>query len=355
VSSLGPLRKKVDRLDQKILSLLNQRAQQSKAIGQLKKGKRQGYYVPDRERQVLDRLSKLNRGPLTRQSLEAIYREIMSSSLRLEKDLNIAYLGPQLTFTHQASVKKFGKSVHYVPCDSIPDVFLEVEHERCDYGVVPVENSTEGAIDHTLDSFIDSQLKVCSEIILKINLTLLSRENSLKKVKRVYSNPQVFGQCRQWLESNLSFAQLHSASSTAKAAQIALKEKGAACIASKLASEKNNLHALTSSIQDRSDNVTRFLVLSRESARPTRHDKTSLMLSVKDRPGALYRILDPFRKQKINLTKIESRPSRRQNWEYYFFIDFEAHVQEARVQRALSRLESECRFMKVLGSYPKAD
>jgi len=330
MADLKSLRKEMDRFDAQILALLNKRAECSQDIGNLKRGNNESYYAPDRERQVLERLCALSRGPLKRQALYAIYREIMSSSLSLEKELQIAYLGPELTFTHQASVKKFGSSVQYVPCDSISDVFLEVEHERCDYGVVPVENSTEGAIYHTLDSFIETDLKICSEIILKISLSLLSKEKSLKRVKKVYSNPQVFGQCRQWLESRLPSAELKAISSTIRGAQVACRERSAACIASPLAKGIKGLKSLASSIQDRSDNVTRFFVISRQSAHPTKKDRTSIMISIKDKVGALQKILVPFRKYRINLTKIESRPSRRQNWEYYFFIDFEAHAQDKR-------------------------
>jgi len=352
---LKALRELVDQVDRKILRSLNERAKRSLDIGHLKRGKKQSFYQPDREKEVLRGLLKANRGPLSADALCAIYREIMSSSLSLEKDLNIAYLGPELTFTHQAGVKKFGQSVDYEPCDSIADVFGEVEHGRCDYGVVPVENSTEGAIYHTLDSFIETDLKICSEIILKIDLSLITKERSLSRVRKVYSNPQVFGQCRQWLESNLKKAELKSVSSTVRGAEIASRQKRAACIASPLAAERGGLRVLASSIQDRSDNVTRFLVISQESALPTKRDRTSIMLSVKDKVGALYGILAPFRRHRINLTKIESRPSRRRNWEYYFFIDFEGHSQERRVRTVLRKLEAECRFVKVLGSYPKSD
>jgi len=344
----------MDLVDEQLLSLLSKRAKFSQLIGQLKRERNQSVYAPDREREVLTRLMRLNKGLLSREALGSIYREIMSSSLSLEKNIQIAYLGPELTFTHQASIKKFGNSVDYFPCSSISDVFLEVEHGRCDYGVVPVENSTEGAIYHTLDSFVDSDLKICSEIILKINLDLLSKERSLKSIKRIYSNPQVFGQCRQWLECRLPSVDHKEVSSTARGAQIVANEKKAACIASRLAAPANNLRVLIPSIQDRSDNVTRFLVLSKEFSRPTAEDKTSMMLSVKDRVGALHRILLPFRKNRINLSKIESRPSRRRNWEYYFFIDFDAHLEESRVKRALRSLETECNFLKVLGSYPQA-
>jgi len=351
---INQLRKKVNRLDDQILVLLNQRAHVSKTIGRLKRHRNELVYSPDRESEVLDRLVNASKGPLKPEAILAIYREVMSSSLSLEKPLSVAYLGPEWTFTHQASVKKFGMSVNYVPCTGLSDVFLEVEHERCDYGVVPVENSIEGAISHTLDRFVDSSLKICSEIILGVSLDLLSRERSLKKVKRVYSNSQVFGQCRQWLESRLPGIELKNVTSTARGAEIASNEKGSSCIASRLAARVNRLRILAQSIEDQPDNATRFLVISRESAKPTRNDKTSILFSVKDRVGALHRSLEPFRKNRINLTKIESRPAKRRRWEYYFFVDFEAHYQDSRVRKALKELERESSFLKILGSYPRA-
>jgi len=352
--NLKSIRNKIDALDSQLIKLLNERAVNSQKIGRLKRDEKQSVYSPDREREVIQRLCRMNRGPITKGSIEAIYREIMSSSLSLEKQISIAYLGPQYTFTHQASVKKFGQSVQYVPCTGISDIFLEVESGRCDYGVAPIENSTEGAIYHTLDSFIDSDLKICSEVMLTINLDILSREKNLKRIKRVYSNPQVFGQCRQWLETYLPVAELVPVSSTARGAAMSAVDKGTACIASALAAQGHNLRVLASSIQDSMSNVTRFMVLSRESAKPTKNDKTSIVLSIKDRAGALQNVLEPFRKYKINLTKIESRPSKRKQWDYYFFVDLEAHVEEKRVRAALKAVESRCAFLKILGSYPKA-
>jgi len=352
---LKRLRKKLNKIDDQVLALLNRRARHSQAIGQYKRDHQEVIYAPDREAEILRRLARANQGPIGREAIEHIYREIMSSSLSLEKQISIAYLGPELTFTHQASVKRFGSSVMYVPCTDIPDVFREVEHGRCDYGVVPVENSIEGAINHTLDRFTDSDLKICSEIILRIRLHLLSREKSLKTVKRIYSNPQVFGQCHHWLEEYAHDIALKKSTSTARGAQIARQEKGAACIASRLAANVNQLKVLASSIEDHRNNATRFLVISRESAKPTKQDKTSIIFSVKDKVGALHRSLEPFRRNRINLTKIESRPAKRKRWQYFFYVDFEGHTQEARVKRALKELERECAFARVLGSYPKAE
>ncbi len=352
--SLKRLRGAIDRLDQQLVGLLNDRAKISQEIGRIKDATQAPVYAPAREKEVFENLRRNNQGPLPDASLEAIYSEIMSGSLNLERPLSIAYLGPELTFTHQASVKKFGSSVRYVPCSSISDIFAEVEAGRCDYGVAPVENSTEGAIHHTLDNFIDSDLKICSEVMLKINLTLMSKEKSLKSIRRIYSKGEVFGQCRQWLETNVPAAVLIPASSTAQGAKIAASEKGSACIASALAAKPNGLKILGPSIQDSSSNVTRFLVLSRESARPTKSDKTSLMLSIQDRPGALLGVLEPFRKNQINLTKIESRPSRLRQWDYFFFIDLDAHAEDPRVQRALKEVRVKSAYLKILGSYPRS-
>lgn len=351
---LKNLRRAIDRLDQKLVELLNDRAKISQSIGRVKDAAQAPVYSPDREREVFENVHRNNRGPLPDPSLDAIYTEVMSGSLNLERPLAIAYLGPELTFTHQASVKKFGSSVRYIACSSISDIFAEVESGRCDYGVAPVENSTEGAIHHTLDNFIDSDLKICSEVMLKINLSLMSREASVRSIRRIYSKGEVFGQCRQWLEANAPNAELIPASSTAHSAKIASQEKGAACIASILAAKPNRLKVLAPSIQDSSSNVTRFLVLSRQSARPTRKDKTSIMLSIQDRPGALLGVLEPFRKNKINLTKIESRPSRMRQWDYFFFIDLDAHVEDVRVRAALKAVKAKSAYLKILGSYPRS-
>ncbi|MBI3315756.1 MAG: prephenate dehydratase [Candidatus Omnitrophica bacterium] len=356
--NVDQVRKKVDGLDRRILELLNQRAEASKAIGKIKLKEGQGVYAPHREKEVLERLKKLNKGPLTREAIEAIYREIMSFSISLEKKVSIAYLGPAVTYTHQAAQKKFGSSVEYNPCSSISDVFSDVERERCDYGVVPVENSTEGAVNHTLDMFIDSELKMYAEIFLPIHHHLLSIGNPLKSVVKVYSNPQVFGQCRLWLESNLRNADLIDTASTSEAAQIVANNtnhEGLACIASVMAARVYGLKTLASSIEDNPNNTTRFLVISRHEAKPTRADKTSLVFEIKDRAGALHDILVPFKQAGINLTKIESRPSKKKVWSYFFFVDFEGHYQTPRISQALEKLRSHCTFFKVLGSYPRAE
>jgi len=349
--ALKMLRNKIDTIDKSIIRLLNMRANISLKIGRLKQKSGKSIYSPEREAEVLRKLSVLNDGPLNRGALEAIYREIMSSSLSLEKPLKIAYLGPRATFTHLAALKKFGSQVEYVASDTISDVFLEVERGSADYGVVPIENSVEGAVSHTLDMFIDSDLKICSQIILDVAHNLLANCPK-EKIKRVYSNPYVFGQCRNWLQKNLAYAEEIEVSSTTRAAQIAARQNNASCIASVLAARVYKLRILAHDIEDSPHNITRFLVIGRANVPPTGYDKTSVMFSIKDRVGALQDMLLPFKKYSINLTKIESRPSKRKAWDYYFFLDLEGHQYSPRVRNALKKLEDKCNFLKILGSYP---
>lgn len=332
---------------------MNERAKLSVEIGRLKAKSKKSIYSPDRERTVYERINRINKGPLSSDTLESIYREIMSGSLNLEKPIEIAYLGPPATFTHIAALKKFGSSVKYAPVNSITEVFAEVEHGRTDYGVVPIENSIEGAVNHTLDMFMESDLKICSEISLEISHNLLAKCR-MNQIKKIYSKAEVFGQCRMWLEANLPKVELVEASSTTKAAEIAVKEKYSAAIASILAAECYGLNILARSIEDSEHNVTRFLVIGKVESNPTGKDKTSAMFSLKDRIGALHDMLVPFKKYKINLTQIESRPSKKKPWEYYFFIDMMGHYQEKNIQKALKELEHVCAYVKVLGSYPIA-
>ncbi|MBI2095299.1 MAG: prephenate dehydratase [Candidatus Omnitrophica bacterium] len=357
--SVDKVRKKIDSIDERVLRLLNERAGICKKIGKIKRRRKEGVYAADREKEVLDRLKRLSKGPLPPSAIEAIYREIMSSAISLEKEVKIAYLGPEFTFTHQAALKKFGASVRYFPCPNISDVFAEVERGRSDYGVVPVENSTEGAVNYTLDMFIESPLKICAELYLSINQYLLSNAASMKTVNQIYSIPQALAQCRLWLESNLPGAKLMTTSSTAEAARYVAEhpqfKNEIACVASLLAAREYRLRVIAPSIEDNANNTTRFIIISRAESRPTGKDRTSVVFSVKDRVGALHDILIPFQKANINLTKIESRPSKKKVWSYFFFVDFEGHVKEPRISSALKNLEKHCTFFKLLGSYPKAD
>lgn len=357
--SVDDVRKQIDAIDDKVLKLLNERAEASQKIGRIKVKEGQGIYAPHREKEVLDRLKAANNGPLTPAAIEAIYREIMSSSISLEKKVRIAYLGPESTYTHQAAMKKFGASVDYLSATNISDVFAEVERGRSDYGVVPVENSTEGAVNYTLDMFIDSPLKICAELYLPISHHLLSNAESLKTINQIYSKPEALAQCRLWLESNLPAAKLmHTSSTTAAAKYVADHpqfKNEIACVASVLASKQYGLKVLAPSIEDIANNTTRFIVISRTESKPTSKDRTSIVFAIKDRVGALHDILVPFQSSKINLTKIESRPSKKKAWNYFFFVDFEGHHQEPNIEKALKALEKNCTFLKILGSYPKAD
>jgi chorismate mutase / prephenate dehydratase len=353
--TLSQLRKGIDTIDSRLIDLLNERAAISREIGLMKGRKNRSVYSPDRESQVYKSIRDRSRGPMKEESLEAIYAEIMSGCLALQSPIKIAFLGPELTFTHQVAMKKFGSSLDYISCDSISGVFFMVEKGQADYGVVPIENSTEGAVNHTLDMFVDSNLLICSEIYLNIRENLLSTAADKKGIKKIYSHPNVFGQCRGWIEKNLPQAKLCDVASTARAAEMAAKERSSACIASETAAKKYGLKILARSIEDSSANVTRFLVIGRCMSGRSGSDKTSIMFSVKDRPGVLHDTLNSFKKRGINLTKIESRPSKKRLWKYYFFVDMEGHFSTPGVQRALGELEKKCRFVKVLGSYPRGN
>lgn len=352
--SLKKLRNKVDNLDKEILKLLNKRAEASIDIGKIKSKMKSSIYAPDREEDINRKLTSENRGPLSNDSLLAIYREIMSGSLALQMPSKIAYLGPSKTFTHIAALRKFGKSLEYRECDSIADVFTEVERGRCAYGVVPIENSIEGAVNYTLDMFVDSDLKICSEVYLPIKHNFMSKHRKLSAIKKIYSHEQVFAQCRIWIEKNLPNVKLIPCSSTTTGAMYATLGKGSAAIASDLAATTYELKILASSIEDSPHNITRFLVIGKQETEKTGKDKTSIVFSAKDKVGALHDSLVPLKKNKINLTKIESRPSKKKAWEYYFFVDLVGHCEDKNVKRALNELENICAYFKVLGSYPIA-
>ena len=347
-------RKSIDRLDAHIVRLLNDRTRHVLAIGEIKLKAGEEIYAPHRERAVLNRISKLNAGPMTSDSLHAVYREIMSSALSLEKMLTIAYFGPEATFTHQAAIRKFGSSLRYSAQKTIADVFAEVSKSRADYGVVPVENSTEGVVTHTLDVFVDSDLKIVAQIILPIQQCLISNTRR-SNIRRLFVHPQSLAQCRGWIQNNLPHAEIIETSSNARSAELAAKQRNSAAIAGVLAAEKYGVHVMELDIQDNAANATRFLVLGRQCSPPTGNDRTSLMVSIRDKVGALHHALAAFRRNRINLTKIESRPSKRRAWEYYFFIDCDGHLQDRRVARAIEMLAHECSFVKVLGSYPNTE
>ncbi|MEW5758289.1 MAG: prephenate dehydratase [Candidatus Omnitrophota bacterium] len=353
--NLNDLRKKIDGLDSQIIELLNKRARLSIDISKIKLSSGKNSYSPDREKEVLKKVARVNKGPLKQTAVEAIYREIMSGSLALAKrPIKVAYLGPEATFTQLAALKRFGSQVEYIDCASIKEEFNEVEKGQADYAVVPIENTTEGVINYTLDMLIDSDLRICSEITLPISHNLLAK-SSRDKIQKIYSKREVFPQCRNWLIKHFPCVELIEVSSTSQAAKLAAKIKNSACIASSLAGKLYNLETVAANIEDSTFNITRFLVIGKCDARPTGNDKTSILFSVKDRVGALHDMLVPFKKYKINLTKIESRPSKRKAWEYYFFIDLIGHRDDVKVRSALGELEKKCNFLKILGSFPYAE
>jgi chorismate mutase/prephenate dehydratase len=352
-------RKAIDKLDARLIRLLNQRTRHVLRIGEIKIRAGEAIYVPHRERVVLQRICKLNQGPIKDESLRAIYREIMSGALSLEKSMTIAYLGPEATFTHQAALQRFGSSLRYTAQKTIADVFTEVGKKRADYGVVPVENSTEGVVTHTLDMFVDSNLRIVAQIILPIQYGLAGQAR-LKDVQRLYTHPQALAQCRLWVQRNLPKAEILETSSNARSAELAGQGDRAqrgktAAITGLLAAQKYDLKIIERDIQDFSDNATRFLVLGRQCGPATGRDRTSLMFSIADKVGALYHALEPFRRYKLNMTKIESRPSKRKAWEYFFFVDCDGHFTDPKVAAAIASLEEVCNFVKVLGSYPDGD
>ena len=355
-ATIAALRRQIDRLDDRMLELLNQRARLAQAVGATKSRTRASVYAPAREKHVLARLVGTNRGPLADRHVQAIFREVMSASRSLEQRLRVAYLGPPATYSHLAASAQFGAAVDYAPSASIPEVFHDVENGRAELGVVPVENSTEGGVGHTLDMLIDSPLQICTEILLPVRHCLLARAGtSMTRLRRVVAHPQALPQCRQWLASHLPSVPLLEATSNARAAERASKEAGTAAIASAAAADVYGLAILAEEIQDDAGNTTRFVVLGgADSATPSGDDKTSLVVSVRDEVGVLAKLLRPFAQHGIDLIKIESRPLRERPWEYYFFLDLRGHRREARVARALAAVARRTLRAKVLGSYPAA-
>lgn len=356
---LDALRQQIDRLDEQILKLINERAQRAQDVAEVKTAASPEevatFYRPEREAQVLMRIMELNRGPLSNEEIARLFREIMSACLALEKPTSVAYLGPEGTFTQQAALKHFGHSSIVKPMSTIDQVFREVEAGAVSYGVVPVENSSEGVVSHTLDSFMYSNLKIVGEVELRIHHNLMiSSSTDPKKITRVYSHSQTLAQCRRWLEENYPGVDRVAVSSNAEAARMVKGEWNSAAIAGDIAADLYGLDILSEKIEDRPDNTTRFLIIGQEMTQPSGRDKTSLMLSVRNKPGALLELLAPFRERGIDLTRLESRPSPSQKWSYVFFLDFAAHVKEESVEEVLDGLIELGCDIKVLGSYPIA-
>ncbi|WP_257310811.1 prephenate dehydratase [Geothrix fuzhouensis] len=357
IPALPGLRQAIDAVDDQMLDLLNRRAALAAEVGRLKVAATPEalFHAPAREREVLARLEAENTGPFPPAAVRTVFQEIMSACLSLEKPLRVAFLGPEGTFTHLAARHQFGGSSQSLPQGTIQAVFQAVERQRADYGVVPVENATEGAVDTTLDAFLDSPLQICAEILLPVDQALLLRPGlDLGGVRRVYSHPQALGQCRRWLEAHLPGADRIEAPSTSEAARLTREDAEGAAVASELAADLFGLQVAETKIQDLAANATRFLVLGPKSAEPTGRDRTTLLAMAQDGPGALLRLLEPLARRGLNLSRIQSRPTRRKVWEYAFFLDVEGHAADAPMAEALVELEAACASLKVLGSYPRA-
>jgi len=354
---LQPIREKIDAHDRQLVELLNSRLALAAEIGKLKRTSGGQIYVPEREDAVLRKVAALNKGPIKNEALQAIYREVMSAAIALEKPLLIAYLGPEATYTHAAAIKKFGASVDYSAIATIADIFTAVEKGEADYGIIPIENSTEGSVREALDSFVESDLKVVAQIYLPINHVLIS-STPLDKVDKVYSKDQAIAQCRHWLQRHLPHAQLVETASTAKAVEIAKNTPGAAAIAAELAAQVQSVPVIARGIQDKSDNTTRFFVIGKKASGPVGggRDMTSLLISLGDEAaahsGSLLKMLLPFGERGINLSKIESRPSKKRSWDYFFFVDVTGHHDDTAMKEAISELKKFCPMVKWLGSYP---
>ncbi len=354
---LQQARGRIDSIDTQLQSLISERALIAQEVARIKAdaGDGKDCYRPSREAEVLRRVRERNTGPLTGDEIVRVMREIMSACLSLESPLEVAYLGPEGTYTQAAVLKHFGKAVHPRPLPAINEIFRDVEAGNADYGVVPVENSTEGVVNHTLDMFSSSNLLICGEVSLPVHHHLLSVGESLDTVTEVFAHSQSFAQCRQWLDRKLPHAERNVVSSNGEAARLAA-ERGThmAAIAGKPAAERYGLGILAANIEDDPDNTTRFLVIGKQLVPPTGNDMTTILLSSHNRPGALYDMLRPFSDSGVNLTRIESRPSRRANWDYNFFVDIEGHADDPAISKVLQDMQTNVAFFKFLGSYPRA-
>ena len=350
---LDRLREEIDRLDDRILEHINERAKIARRIGTLKAGQA---YRPEREAQVLRRIKERNPGPLSSETVALLFREIMSACLALERPITVAYLGPRGTFSERAALKHFGLAAEAVAVASIDEVFRDVESGAADFGIVPVENSTEGAVGRSLDLMPQSPLKVCGEVIVRIHHNLMAKvaPKDFSAIRRVFSHGQSLAQCHEWLNANLPKAERVAVASNAEAARRAAEEPGSAAVAGDMAAEHYQLAILAANIEDEPNNTTRFLILGDYAPRPTGRDKTSLVLSARNKAGAVYEMLTPFAQRGVSMTKFESRPSRMALWEYLFFVDIEGHREDANVAEALAEVARIAGFLKVLGSYPMA-
>jgi chorismate mutase/prephenate dehydratase len=352
-ADLSDLRRRIDELDQQIVGLLNARAQVVVEVGKTKLATGVPIYAPDREHAVLERIAEINNGPLPQRTLQAIYRELMSGSFALEKPLRIGFLGPQGSFSHLASQRKFGASVEYLPLADIRAVFDELARGHCDLGLVPIENSVGGGVIDTLDAFIEHNVHICAEVIVEIHHNLLANCPP-EDIRVIASKPEIFAQCRNWLSTRFNDVQLLPVASSSKAAEMAAAERGMAAIGSSLAAELYGLKTVFANIEDTTNNQTRFFVISTTPARRTGNDKTAIMFTTAHRAGALVEVLNVLARNGINLTNIDTRPSKRRNWEYYFFIDAEGHCEDANFAKAIGEAREHCSELHVLGSFPRA-
>ncbi len=351
---LKKLRDEIDNIDLTILNLLNKRALLAKEVGEIKKKNNLPIYVPSREKEIFNRLEKLNNGPLSNDVIKHIFREIISACRSIEENIKVVYLGPKATFTHQASLKYFGHAVEHIPVSTIKDVFEEILKKKAHFGVVPVENTIEGVVNYTLDMFLEYDLKIIGEVILEISLHLMSINPNINEIEKIYSHKFAIAECREWILKNMPHVQLIEVESTAKAAEIAKDDFESAAIASESAAEIYGLHILERKIDKHLHNYTRFLIIGNQIPQPTKNDKTTFIFSVKNEVGALYKALEPLYRNRINMTKIESRPSKKEAWDYIFFTDIEGHVEYDNIRETLEEFKNNVPFFKVLGSYPKA-
>ncbi|MFQ5659199.1 MAG: prephenate dehydratase [Gammaproteobacteria bacterium] len=354
-SKLEEIRARIDEVDSKLVRLISERARLATEVAKIKNNEDDDtYYRPEREAQVLRRVIELNEGPLSEEEIARLFREIVSACLALEQVLNIAYLGPQGTFTQSAALKHFGHSVKTIVLPSIDQVFREVESGACHYGVVPIENSIEGIVNHTLDMLIHSSLKICGEVELRIHQHLMSKADNIDTIEKVYSHEQSLAQCRGWLDNHLLKAERVPVNSNAEAAKYACEDTSSAAIAGESAAEYYGLDIVANNIEDDPNNTTRFMVIGSKDSPPCGKDKTSLIFSTLNQPGALHKMLACFAEHNVSLTRIESRPSRRETWDYIFFADVEGHVKDEAVAASLAQLETCAAMVKLLGSYPRA-
>lgn len=346
------LRDEIDKIDREILDLINQRITNALEIGRWKKKKGLPVYDPSREREIIEVLCSKNNGPLPKTSLSHIFSEIISASRALQMPTRVAFLGPEYTFSHMAVLQHFSISCTFSPQASIADVFQEVESSHAQFGVVPVENSTEGSVNITLDLMLESRLLIVGETFVRIDQMLMCREKDLSRIERIFSHPQALSQCRLWLQRNLPNCKLIETSSTGEAARRAKEDSGAAAIGSEMAARHYDLTVVARKIQNYPSNITRFLLLGKEAPERTGKDKTSIIFTTAHRPGALHRALEPLAEQGINLTRIESRPAGERPWEYSFFVDFQGHHSDHAVVRAIDKMRKSIDYLKILGSYP---